>query len=146
MKTKQKILCIVLGVLCTVTLLPWYLRFTRNSGRIPDQVYITAAHLPHDSVMGYTFMYEDTDRDTAYYIKNDYTYHYPTVGDTVYFADSKATVDTIVSGTGFYVTVTGDTEIYKGLSGARVKNANGKDIAFISAAKGRNKLLCISTY
>lgn len=39
-----------------------------------------------------------------------------------------------------------DTDVYKGLSGARVRDEKGNDIAFISSAKDKNKLLCVSLY
>lgn len=145
MKLKHKVIWCILGIVATLLLVPAYFKvFSPPYSETP--IYITAAHLDPSTVTGYTLIYSDEDRDTAYYIKDDYTYHYPEIGETVYFANCKGTVDSIKEGVGFYVSVDKDSEIYKGLSGARVKDSRGKDIAFVSSAKSKEKILCVSLY
>lgn len=145
MKVKHKIVCGVLGVAATLLLVPVYLKaFQPPYTETP--LYITAAHLDPETVIGYTLIHTDTERDAAYYIKDDYTYHYPEVGETVYFANCKGIVESIKKGVGFYVSVDKDSEIYKGLSGVRVKDSKGRDIAFVSSAKSKEKILCVSLY
>ena len=146
MRTKYKILCGLLGVACTGLLIPVYIRYISPDPVPAGPLYITAAHIPHEQITGYKFIYEDAERDTAFYIKDDYVYHYPNVGDAVYFQNGKGIVDSIKEGIGFYVVVDENTDVYKGLSGARVRDKNGNDIAFISSAKDKNKLLCVSLY
>lgn len=145
MKLKYVVACGVLGLAATILMVPVYIKTFRPPYQ-ENPIYITAAHINPDDIPGYKCIYTDTDRDTAYYLKEDYEYHYPEIGSTVYFGNSKGTVESIKQGVGFFVQVDKDTEVYKGLSGARVSNANGKDIAFISSAKGRDKLLCVSLY
>lgn len=146
MRIKYKILCGLLGVVCTGLLVPVYVQYVTPKPVSTGPLYITAAHIPHEQIVGYRFIYEDTGRDAAFYIKDDYAYHYPEIGDAVYFQNGKGTVDSIKEGVGFYVIVDEDTDVYKGLSGARVRDEKGNDIAFISSAKDKNKLLCVSLY
>lgn len=110
------------------------------------QVYITAAHIPSTALTGYSLMYADTERDSAYYLKEDYTYTYPDIGETVYFGKYSGVVESIEEGIGFWVEVTEDTRIYQGMSGMRVCDKDGNEIAFISKSKGGTRLLCVSLY
>lgn len=144
MKLRYKIVSVVMGVVCTALLVPGYITLTKESLNTYDMFYVTAAHIPHEDIVGYTFIYEDTSRDTAYYIKDDYEYTYPRVGESVYFSNTAGTVESIKDGVGFYVTPADSSKVYKGLSGARVKNSDGDIIAFISSAKGQDKILCVS--
>lgn len=140
MKLRYKVISIVLGVLCTICIVPNIPRRETKS----DMIFITAAHIPHEQMVGYTFMYEDPTRDTAYYLKNDYVYSYPKIGSIVYFGNTKGTVVSIKDGVGFYVEPSNGSKIYKGMSGSRVRNGKGDDIGFISSAKNTDKILCIS--
>lgn len=146
MHKKYKIMCGVLGIVCTCLFVPAYIQYITPTPLPTGPLYITAAHIPHEQVTGYTFIYEDTERDAAFYIKDDYTYHYPKVGEAVYFQNGKGTVESIKEGVGFYAVVDDNTEVYKGLSGARVRDKDGNDIAFISSAKDKTKVLCVSLY
>lgn len=146
MRLKYRVACGMLGIVCTCTFIPLYIRYITPAPAPTGPLFVTAAHIPHEQVTGYKFIYEDTERDTAFYIKNDYKYHYPDIGETVYFQNGKGIVDSIKDGVGFYVVVDENTEVYKGLSGARVRDKDGNDIAFISSAKDRNKVLCVSIY
>lgn len=89
-------------------------------------------------------MYEDTDTDTAYYLKDNYTHKLPKVGDTVKFASQTGKVTSLLGDYGFTVEVKDSTGIYKGMSGARVLDKSLNEIGFISSFKG-NELTCIST-
>lgn len=146
MRLKYKITCGLLGVVCTCIFIPAYIRYITLAPVPAGPLFVTAAHIPHEQVTGYKFIYEDTERDMALYIKNDYKYHYPDIGETVYFQNGKGTVDSIKDGVGFYIVVDENTDVYKGLSGARVRDKDGNDIAFISSAKDRTKVLCVSLY
>lgn len=107
-------------------------------------VYITAAHIPHEQMEGYTFMYEDTDTDTAYYLKDNYSHRLPKVGDVVKFSSQTGKVTGLIEDYGFTVEVKDSTGIYKGMSGARVLDKSLNEIGFISSIKG-DELTCIST-
>lgn len=139
MRVKYIVLSFAVTALIVVASIPAYRYMMQNTNDSP-QIFITAAHIPSDEVFGYTLMYVDESRDTAYYLKDDYKYHYPEVGEKVYFGDSSGTVTEIVDGKGFYITT--EAEMYQGLSGSRVKSRKGEDIGFISSVKG-DKVLCI---
>lgn len=141
MKVKYKVVSLIFGIVCTVVAVPVYMNSCKESASA-DMIFITAAHIPEESIVGYTLMYKDTSRDTAYYLKDDYRYSYPDIGDTVYFGNTKGVVTDIKEGVGFYVKPRG--EVYKGMSGARVRDSHGDDIAFISSAKSADKILCVS--
>lgn len=143
MKTKYKIASLLFGVACTVLTIPVWLNSCKESTSA-DMIYITAAHIPEDSIVGYTLMYKDTSRDTAYYLKDDYQYSYPEIGDVVFFGNTKGVVTGIKDGVGFYVKPDDSSAVYKGMSGARVRNSRGEEIAFISSSKSVDKLLCVS--
>lgn len=129
------------GLLCTAICTVLCLEYLKPKPR-DGPVYVTAAHLEPNSLPGYTLLYSDIANDTAYYIKDDYTYYVPDVGDVVYIVNNKCIVTSIERNGAFYVQ---SNEIYRGLSGARVKDKDGSVIAFVSSAKD-DKILCISIY
>ena len=106
-------------------------------------IYITAAHIPHEQIVGYTFLYEDKNNDTAYYLYNDYKYQLPKKGEVVKFGEYSGTVTDFYGNAGFIVEPSSNSDIYKGLSGARVINKSHEEIGFISSYK-KDKLYCIS--
>lgn len=116
---------------------------------IPDKgdasnIYVTAAHLPHDQITGYTFMYEDTRTDTAYYIKSDMQRKLPRFNTKVKFINNTGVVVGQLSDYGFIVNVDNESDVYHGMSGARVTDALGRELGFISSYKD-GKLFCVST-
>lgn len=104
-------------------------------------VYITAAHIPSEDLPGYTLMYSDTERDTAYYLKDDYTYHYPNIGEMVVVDGNTCKVTSIQQGIGFNVKC---EKAYRGMSGSRVTNTAGEEIGFVSKSQPNGELLCIA--
>lgn len=146
MKLRHKVALSIYGIASTLLLIPAYLKFIEPNSPEYGQLYITAAHIPPENIQGCTLIYADETRDTAYYLVNDYTYHYPEIGDVVYFGTDKGVVERIEEGVGFYIKVEDDVVIYQGMSGTRVRDKSGNEIAFISQLKGSNHLLCISLY
>lgn len=146
MKLRHKVALGVYGIVSTLLFIPVYLKFIEPDSPEYKQLYITAAHIPPENVQGCTLLYADETRDTAYYLVDDYEYHYPEIGDTVFFGTDKGVVERIEEGVGFYIKVEDDVAIYQGMSGTRVRDKSGNEIAFISQLKGTNHLLCISLY
>ena len=108
---------------------------------IGSPVYITAAHLNPESLPGYTRIYADTDRDTAYYLKDDFDYHTPSVGEEVTIDNMQYMVTSVQDNVGFYVKC---DDAYRGMSGSRVLDAGGNEIGFVSASQPNGELLCIA--
>lgn len=132
--------CIIgVSTICVTAILPIY-KYVRSETQESPQVYITAAHIPSDQIAGYTLMYVDEDRDAAYYLKDDYQYHAPSVGDTVYFNGEEGTVKRVDVLGRFFVET--DSQVYQGLSGSRVEAKDGEDIGFISSVKS-GELTCV---
>lgn len=146
MKLRYKAAMITYGLLCTAVLIPAYLKLVEPEQVVHGQLYITAAHIQPESLSGYTLMYADENRDIAYYLRNDYEYHYPKIGDVVYFGSNKGVVEEIEEGVGFYVKIGPEVEVYQGMSGTRVRDTKGNEIAFIAQLKGTDYLLCVSLY
>ena len=136
--------CIMLGLVCTAVIAPNVLKLFSTRQSESNMIYITAAHIPHEQIVGYTFLYEDKSNDTAYYLNSNYNYSLPRKGDTVKFGEYQGTVVDFYGKSGFVVEPTSDSDIYKGLSGARVINKSHEEIGFISSYK-KDKLYCIST-
>ena len=109
-----------------------------------SNIYVTAAHLPHDQITGYTFMYEDTGTDTAYYVKSDIQHKLPRFDTKVKFINNAGKVAGYLSNYGFIVDVDNESDIYHGMSGARVTDIFGRELGFISSYKD-GKLFCVST-
>ena len=69
--------------LCLLSATAAFLCGAQKREVIGSPVYVTAAHLDPSALPGYTRIYADTDRDTAYYLKDNYNYYTPSVGEEV---------------------------------------------------------------
>lgn len=124
---------VLAGIMC-------YIASTPN---IDSPVYITANHINSDSLRGVTKLYGDDEYDVAYYRKNGYVYKIPNKGTKVKYAGGTGVVDVALDDMRFYVIPAEESEVYKGLSGTRVKTILGEEIAFISSYVD-GKLVCVS--
>lgn len=138
------ICCIVLGLVCAAIIAPNVIKLFSVRKSESSMIYITAAHIPHEQIVGYTFLYEDEESDTAYYLNDNYTYSLPNKGEIVKFGEYEGAVTDFYGKAGFIVEPNSNSDIYKGLSGARVVNKSHEEIGFISSYK-KDKLYCIST-
>ena len=146
MKLRYKVVMCVCGLAYSALLIPAYLKWIEPKAPVHGQLYITAAHIPPENFQDCVLLYTDDARDTAYYLRQDYEYHYPKIGDVVYFGADRGVVERIEDGVGFYVKIEDDVRVYQGMSGTRVRDTEGNEIGFISQLKGTNHLLCISLY
>lgn len=104
-----------------------------------SNILITAAHLPE--VEGYSLLYKDEARDTAYYLRDDRQYTTVDFQHVVIDGLGDCVIDEVYSG-GFIISVPDKNLINAGLSGSRVKNTDGKEIGFISALLKNGRIDC----
>ena len=129
-------------VLCLLSAATAFLCGMQKREVIGSPVYITAAHLNPESLPGYTRIYADRDRDTAYYLKDDFDYYTPSIGEEVTIDSMQYMVTSVKDNVGFYVKC---DDAYRGMSGSRVLDTGGNEIGFVSASQPNGELLCIST-
>ena len=104
-----------------------------------DLIYVTAAHINHNSFEGYTRIYYDTDLDRAVYIKDDYTPKLDIpLGSTLYMGDTPATLMEMFTD-GFIIQI--EPLVEHGMSGSRV-TYEGIPIGYVSKAEGLHEILC----
>lgn len=144
MKLQYKVLSVILGLCTSAVCVPLYYKTVTKPVNESPVVFVTAAHIPQEQMTGYKLLYADEDRDTAYYLNTNYTYTLPNVGDDVSINGIAGTVKSVKEDVGFYVTVSDNSHVYKGISGARVLDKNGDAIGFVSSSKKSGEIYCIA--
>lgn len=107
--------------------------------QLQENVLITAAHL--GEVEGYTLLYADEKRDTAYYLRNDRQYTTIDYQHVTHEELGDCIIAEVYSG-GFIINVPNPNLIHSGLSGSRILTTQGKPIGFVSALLPNGKIDC----
>ena len=111
----------------------------RNTNKLNNNILITAAHL--EKVEGYNKLYEDKDRDVAYYIKD--SIKLTRVVNQEVFIEGLEDCKIISSKEGsFQVTTSTPENIVNGMSGRRVLDKYNTPIGFVDAMSTGGVLEC----
>ena len=114
-----------------------------KSEEVPSRVFITAAHIPESEFPGYTLMYKDEQRDTAYYLNpNGKSVEIPIGARIVINHNIKCTVVGTLVNDICLVQLDDPSVIRKGLSGS-IASYRGEPIGFVSSLTEESKLKII---
>lgn len=114
---------------------------TVEANRLNSNILITAAHL--GNIDGYTLLSDDTDRDVAYYIKEEKEFTTLPVQEVVIEGLEDCKIIKSEPGV-FYVTTGTPDQIVNGMSGKRVYDSYGNEIGFIDALVKGQQIKCIT--